>query len=82
MDHIVKILESINWCKTLWNMLLKNASETVWNKEKQEGGFCPAMMGPLATSVIAPMVSLLIQPVASSLINIKSGKGVRRTGKG
>ena len=40
------------------------------------------MMGPLATSLIAPMVSLLIQPVASSLINIKSGKGVRRTGKG
>ena len=74
IDNIIKTVESLKksslliggWC--YWN------SKT-WNK-KQESGFLPAVMAPMAASLIAPVASSLIQPVVSSLINV--GKSVTR----
>ena len=43
--------------------------------KKQGSGFLPAMMAPIAGSLIAPMPSSLIQPIASSLINSINRKG-------
>ena len=40
------------------------------------------MMAPMVASLVAPIAFSLIQPVVSSLINIISGKGVIRAGKG
>ena len=42
--------------------------------KKQEGGFLPAFLGPLAAS--------LVQLVLSSVVKGISGRGVRRAGKG
>ena len=47
----------------------------------QEVGFLPAMMAPMALSLIALMASSLIQPVPSFLINAITGKGVMRIEK-
>ena len=71
MDDIIKIVESLeNY------LLIDGASETVkYEIKKQQGGFLPAMMAPMAASLIESMTSSLIQPVASSLINSITGKG-------
>ena len=53
------------------DLLIDGATEIVkYEIKKQEGGFLPAMMEPMATSMIAPMVS--------SLINAISGKSKSR----
>ena len=71
MDDIIKIVESLeNY------LLIDGASETVkYEIKKQQGGFLPAMMAPMAASLIALMNSSLIQPIASLLINSITGKG-------
>ena len=42
----------------------------------QKGGFLTDMMGPMATSLIAPMFSSFTHPEASLLINPITAKGV------
>ena len=79
MDNVIKII------KTLENsgLLIGGASKTVNHEvEKQERGFLPAMMVPMAASLIASMASSLIQSVAYPLINAITGKGVIKAGKG
>ena len=41
--------------------------------KKAEGGFLPALLTPLAAS--------LVQPVISSVVKGKSGRGVKRVGR-
>ena len=50
------------------------ATETVKHEIKNKSGFLPAVMAPMAASLIAPVASSLIQ--LSSLINV--GKSVTR----
>ena len=50
-------------------------------QKKQEGGFPPAVMAPVAASLIASMAYSLIQTVASSSVKTITGKGVKRGGK-
>ena len=72
MDDIIKIVESSEKS----GLLIDGASKTVKHEiKKQEGGYLPAMMAPMAAPLIAPMVSSLIQPIAPSLINSITGKG-------
>ena len=72
MDDPTKIVESLEKL----GLLIDGASETVKHEiKKEEGRFLPAIMTPMAASLIAPMASSLIQPIASSLINSITGKG-------
>ena len=43
-------------------------------KKKKDGRFCEALL--------APLVTLLVQPVISSVVKSISGRGVRRIGRG
>ena len=53
MDHIIKIVESLE--KLV--LLIGGASETGKHEiRKQQVGFLPAMIAPMVTSLIAPMV--------------------------
>ena len=66
-----------------FRVLIRSATKTVKHEIKiEEDRFHGAMMGSIASFLIAPMASSLIQPVASSLINAMSRKGVMRAGKG
>ena len=57
MDNIIKIVELIEKS----GLLVDGARKTVKHGiKKQLGGFLPAMMTPMATSLIAPMASSLI----------------------
>ena len=40
------------------------------------------MMAPVAASLIAPVGSFFMHPMNSSVINVITGKGVRKAGKG
>ena len=72
MDDIIKKVEPLEKS----GLLIDGASETVKHEiKKQEGGFLPAMMAPMTTSLIALMASSLIQPIASSIIAFRDGKG-------
>ena len=73
MNDIIKIVESPEKS----GLSIDGASETVKHEiKKQEGGFLPAMMGPMAASLIVPMT------ISSSLlINAITGKGIKRAGK-
>ena len=78
MDDIIKIVESLENS----GLLIDGVSETVKHEiQKQEGGFPPPMIAPMAASLLTPTASSFIQPVASSLINAITGKGVMRAGK-
>ena len=72
IDDIIRIVESLEKP----GLLIDGASKTVKHGiKKQEGGFLPALMAPMAASLIALMASSLMQPIASSLINSTTGKG-------
>ena len=52
VNDIIKIVDSLEKS----GLLIDGASETVKHEiKKQEGGFLPAMMAPMAVSLIAPM---------------------------
>ena len=71
MDDIIKIVESLEKI----GLLIDDAGETVKHETaKTEGGFLPAMMGPMTTSLMAVIAYSLTQHVASSLINSITGK--------
>ena len=72
MNDLIIIIESLKES----GLLTDDANETVkYEIKKQEGGFLIAMIAPIATSLIAPMVYLLMQPVPYSLTNALTGKG-------
>ena len=72
MNDLIIIIESLKES----GLLTDDANETVKHEiKKQEGGFLIAMIAPIATSLIAPMVYLLMQPVPYSLTNALTGKG-------
>ena len=57
------------------NVLIDGITKTVKHKTKrQEGRFLPALLTPLAAS--------LVQPLISSVVKGISGRGVRRVGTG
>ena len=71
MNDIIKIVESLEKI----GLLIDDAGETVKHETaKTEGGFLPAMMGPMTTSLMAVIAYSLTQHVASSLINSITGK--------
>ena len=64
----IKLLEDLN-------VLIDGITETVKHDiRKQEGGFLPALLAPLAAS--------LVQPVISSVVKGIRGRGIRRGGRG
>ena len=64
----IKLLEDLN-------VLIDGITETVKHDiRKQEGGFLPALLAPLAAS--------LVQPVISSVVKGNCGRGIRRVGRG
>ena len=70
-NDIIKIIKSLEDS----NVLIDGIAETVKHEiEKQESGFLPALLIPLAAS--------LGQPVISSVVKAISGIGVSRGGKG
>ena len=69
MNNITKIIKSLED----WNVLFDGITETVKHKlKKQEGGFLPALLTPLAAS--------LLQLVISSIVWGFSGRRIRRAG--
>ena len=71
MNDIIKIIKSLEDS----GVLIDGVTETVKHEiKKQEGGFLGALLAPLATS--------LVQPVISSVVKDISGRGVRRAGRG
>ena len=57
------------------NVLIDGTTETVKHEiEKQEDGFLPALLTPLAASLRQPVISLVVKVI--------SGRGVNRGGKG
>ena len=69
MDDNFKIVGSLKS-----SLVIDSASKTIkYEIKSQDGRFLPAMMAPMAPS--------LIQPVASSLINSMTGKGAMRAEK-
>ena len=70
MNDIIKIIKSLEGS----GVLIDRVTETVKDEiKKQEGGFLGALLAPLTTS--------LVQPVISSVGKGISGKGVRKAGK-
>ena len=66
-NGIIKIIESLEDS----NALILCITETVKHEiKKREGGFLPALLAPLAAS--------LVQLVISSVVKSISGRGVRR----
>ena len=53
-------------------VLLKEKKHVI--KKNQEGGFLAALLAPLATSLVQPLVSLVLKTISRS--------GVRRAGRG
>ena len=55
-------------------VLIDGITETVKHEIKKEGGLLGALLAPLATSVV--------EPVISSVVKVINGRRVRRTGRG
>ena len=71
MNGIIKIIKPLEYS----NLLIDGITETAKHEiNKQEVGFNPALLAPLAAS--------LVQPVISSVVKGISGRGVRRAGRG
>ena len=69
MNDIIKIINSLED-----SCVLIDVAETVkYEIRKQEGGFLGALLAPLATS--------LVQPVISSVVKGITRRGVRRVGR-
>ena len=71
MNDIIKITKSLEDS----NVLICGIDKTVKHEiKKQQGGFLPVSLAPLAAS--------LAHPVTSSVVKGVSGRGVRRAGRG
>ena len=56
-----------------WDILIDGVTETVKYKKKQEGRFLGALLAPLAASFVRPVISWVVQVI--------SGRSVRRVGR-
>ena len=71
MNVIIKIIKSLEDS----NLLIDGITETVKHEiKKQEGGFLPAFLAPLAASLVQPVVSIVGKGI--------SGRGIRTAGRG
>ena len=70
MNDIIKIIKPLEDL----GVLIDGVTETIKHEIKKEGWFLGALL--------APLVALLVQPVHSSVIEVISGRGVRRAGRG
>ena len=71
MIDIIKIIKS----REESGVSIDGITETVKHEiEKKESGFIGALLAPLATSLVQPVISLVVKSI--------SGRGVRRAGKG
>ena len=68
MNDIIKIIKSLEDLGVLTDGVTKTVKHEI---KKQEGEFLGALLVPLATSKV--------QPVISSVVKGRSGRGVRRT---
>ena len=67
MNDIIKIIKLLKDSNTL----IDGITETVKHEiKKQDSGFLPALLAPLAASLVQPVISLVIKGV--------SGRGIRR----
>ena len=71
MNDIIKIIESLEDSDSSIDGVTKTVKHEV---KQQNGGFLGALLGPLAVS--------LVQPVISSVVKGLSGREVRRAGRG
>ena len=71
LNHIIQIIKSLEDSSSV---LIDGVLETVKHEiKKQEGGSLGALLAPLGTSIV--------QPVISSTVKSISGKGIRRAGR-
>ena len=71
MDNIIKTIKSLED----WSALIDEAAETVKHEtRKQEDEFLKGLLGPLAASIVQPVISLVLKVIRR--------RGVRRTGRG
>ena len=70
MNDISKVIKSLEDL----GILIDGVTETVKHEIKKQGGFLGALLAPLPTS--------LVQPVVSSVVKGISGRGARRAGWG
>ena len=71
MNNSIKVVKS----SEVSGVLIDGVTETVKHVvKKQEGGFLEALLAPLATS--------LVQPVISSVVKGISQRGISRAGRG
>ena len=71
MNNSIKVVKS----SEVSGVLIDGVTETVKHVvKKQEGGFLGALLAPLATS--------LVQPVISSVVKGISRRGISRAGRG
>ena len=71
MNDIIKIIESLEDSDSSIDGVTKTVKHEV---KQQDGGFLGALLGPLAVS--------LVQPVISSVVKGISGREVRRAERG
>ena len=71
MNHIIKILKPLENSGVLTDGVTETANDEI---KKQEGEFLGALLAPFAAS--------LVQPVIASGVKGRSGRGVRRAGRG
>ena len=71
MNNIIKIIKSLGNFGTLIDGVTKTLKH---NLKKQEGGFLGLLWGPLAAS--------MVQPVISSVVKGTTGSEVKRAGRG
>ena len=70
MNDVIKIITSLEDS----NVLIDGITGTVkYEIKKQNAGFLPALLAPLAAS--------LVQPVVSSAVKSISGRGIRKSGR-
>ena len=71
MNNIIKTIKLLEDLNVLIDGITKTVKHDI---RKQEGGFLPALLAPLAAS--------LVQPVISSVVKGIRGRGIRRGGRG
>ena len=71
MNDIIKILKPLENSGVLTDGVTETANDEI---KKQEGEFLGALLAPFAAS--------LVQPVIASGVKGRSGRGVRRAGRG
>ena len=71
MNDIIKIIKPLEDSNVLIDGITeKRKHKKKKRKKKQEGGFLPALLAPLATSLVQPVISLVVKRI--------SRRGIRR----